>query len=219
MRVWMLVIPALLTFVLLPANASRGAAEPVPGAWGSFEILSIEVAPGTKQRTSFVPYRSFEGGYLDTSVRVARGSRPGPTLCVIAGVHGDEINGCEIARRVSASIEPEKLSGTLLVMPAANVHGFRTGNRYMADRRDLNRSFPGSRDGSVASLVAHAIFTHVVKRCEYLIDLHTGSFFRTNLPQVRVDLSNPVALDMARHFGVGIVLGGSGPRKSLRRSP
>jgi len=105
----------------------------------------------------------------------------------------------------------------MLVVPAANLHGVRTGSRYMPDRRDLNRSFPGSREGSVASLVAHALFENVVRRCDFLIDLHTGSFFRTNLPQIRVDLSNPVALDMARHFGVGIVLGGAGPRKSLRR--
>ena len=202
----------------LPGRGAR--AETPAGApedWGPLPILAIEVAPGSKERTSFLPYRSFEGGFLDTPVWAARGVRPGPTLCVVAGIHGDEINGPEIARRLFASLEPRDLSGTLLAVPAANAHGFRTGNRYMPDRRDLNRSFPGSREGSVASLVAHAIFTNVVERCGYLIDLHTGSFFRTNLPQIRVDLEEPVALDMARHFGVGIVLGGAGPRKSLRR--
>jgi predicted deacylase len=204
----------LLSLALLALPAA--AAEP-EAAWGSFDILTIQVAPGTKQKTTFIPYRTFEGGFLDTPLGVARGARPGPTLCVVAGVHGDEINGPEIARRVFAASRPEALSGTLLVVPAANAHGFRTGNRYMADRRDLNRSFPGSRGGSVASLVAHALFSNVIRRCEVLIDLHTGSFFRTNLPQIRVDLSHARALEIARHFGVGIVLGGEGPRSSLRR--
>jgi predicted deacylase len=87
----------------------------------------------------------------------------------------------------------------------------------MADRRDLNRSFPGSPKGSVAFLVAHALFEKVIRRCEYLIDLHTGSMARTNLPQIRVDLTNARAVEMARHFAVGVVLGGAGPRSSLRR--
>jgi predicted deacylase len=203
---------ALLLASAPQAGAAAGAAE-----WADFEILSIRVAPGTKAKTSFVPYRSFEGGFLDTSIRVARGARPGPALCVIGGIHGDEMNGVEIARRIFAEVDPQALSGTLLVVPAANAFGFRTGNRYMPDRRDLNRSFPGTRKGSVASLVANAIFSNVVRRCEYLIDLHTGSMSRTNLPQIRVDLSHPRAFEMARHFAVGVVLGGAGPRSSLRR--
>jgi predicted deacylase len=200
------------------ACAPIGAAERgVSDDWGGLELLNAKIAPGTAHKTSFMPYRSFEGGYLDTAVWAARGARPGPTLCVVAGIHGDEINSAEIARRVFASTKPESLSGTLVVVPAANAFGYRTGNRYMPDRRDLNRSFPGSRDGSVASLVAHEIFTRVIRSCGVLVDLHTGSFFRTNLPQVRVDLSHARALEIARHFGVGIVLGGAGPRRSLRR--
>lgn len=213
------VVVLVLATIALGPSLPRAAESPNESTreWGPIEILSIRVDPGTKQKTTFVPYASFEGGYLNTGLRVARGSKPGPTLCVIGGVHGDELNGAEIARRVAAATDPKGLSGTLLDVPAVNLHGIRTGNRYMPDRRDLNRSFPGSRDGSVASLVAHALFENVVKRCDFLIDLHTGSNFRSNLPQIRVDLSNPVALEMARHFGVGIALGGEGPRKSLRR--
>jgi predicted deacylase len=207
-----------LLVLALAAAAPSTAAEPAGGEWGSLEILSIVVAPGTKQKTSFAPLSErFERGFLDTALWVVRGARPGPTLCVVAGIHGDELNGPEIARRVFASSQPEALSGTLLVLPAANAHGFRTGNRYMVDRRDLNRSFPGSREGSAASLVADGVFSEVIRRCEALIDLHTGSNDRTNLPQIRTDLSQPRALEIARHFGVGIVLGGEGPRGSLRR--
>jgi predicted deacylase len=207
-----------LTLGLLIACASQSAlAGAARAEWGSFEILTLRVAPGTKARTSFAPLQTFEAGYLDTPVRVAHGARPGPTLCVVGGIHGDELNGPEIARRVFASAEPAALSGTLVVLPAANAFGFRTGNRYMPDRRDLNRSFPGNRKGSVASIVADGIFSKVIRRCEYLIDLHTGSNFRTNLPQIRADLANPRALELARHFAVGVVLGGAGPNGSLRR--
>lgn len=186
--------------------------------WGPIQIREHSIAPGTEQRFSFAPFRSFEGAYLDVNVFVARGRRPGPTLCVVAGIHGDELNGAEIARRTRAAADPEQLSGTLIVLPAVNSLGFRTGNRYMADRRDLNRSFPGSLDGSVAGIVAHGVFSDVIRpHCSALIDLHTGSFHRTNLPQIRVDLANERAFELARHFGVGIVLGGAGPRGSLRR--
>jgi predicted deacylase len=208
---------ALLLSCALGLAAPASARDPEPQAWGPIDLLDSSIAPGAKQRLSFLPYRSFEAGFIDTAVWVVRGAEPGPTLCLTAAVHGDEINGAEIARRVFAAAHPAELSGTLLVMPAVNAYGFRTGNRYMPDRRDLNRSFPGSRDGSVSSLVAYAVFSRVISRCDALIDLHTGSFQRTNLPQIRVDLSNERALAIARHFGVGVVLGGEGPSGSLRR--
>lgn len=203
---------AVATCALLAAGVATA------DEWGPIRINDHSIAPGTKDRFFFVPFRTFEGAYLDINVFVARGQRSGPTLCVVAGVHGDELNGTEIARRVRAAVDPAHLSGTLIVVPAVNVLGLRTGNRYMADRRDLNRSFPGSSKGSVAGIVANALFSEIIRpHCNALIDLHTGSFHRTNVPQIRVDLANPRALDLARHFGVGIVLGGAGPRGSLRR--
>jgi predicted deacylase len=202
----------------LACACALAAHEAAAADWGPLAILERSIAPGTKQKLSFLPFHSFEGGYLDTAVWVARGRSSGPTLCAVAGIHGDEINGPEIARRVFAGADPEKLSGTLIVLPALNTMGFRTGNRYMPDRRDLNRSFPGSPKGSVASIVANAAFSRVIRpNCNALVDLHTGSFFRTNVPQIRVDLGNARALEIARHFGVGVVLSGAGPRGSLRR--
>jgi predicted deacylase len=202
----------------LACACALAAREAAAADWGPIEIVESSIAPGTKQKLSFIPFQTFEGSYLDAGVWVARGRRAGTTLCAVAGIHGDEINGPEIARRVFAGVDPEKLSGTLIVLPALNAMGFRTGNRYMLDRRDLNRSFPGDREGSVASIVADAAFSKVIRpHCNALVDLHTGSFFRTNVPQIRVDLANARALEIARQFGVGVVLGGAGPRGSLRR--
>jgi predicted deacylase len=150
-------------------------------------------------------------------VFVARGVRHGPTLCVTAGIHGDEINGTEIARRAFSWVDPNDLSGTVIVFPMVNAAGVRTGNRYMQDRRDLNREFPGRSRGSVSAIIADKVFTEIIKHCEYLVDLHTGSFSRSNHPQVRVTGKNRKALALARNFGVGIVVLSEGPRGSLRR--
>jgi len=196
------------------------AASPVatPAAeWGPISISREVIQPGARKKFTYIGERSFEGSFVDFTIFVARGVKPGPTLCVTSGIHGDEINSVEIARRVFASVDAVELSGTLIVLPAINSLGFRMMNRYMPDRRDLNRSFPGNPDGSVATIVADAAFSGVIRNCTHLVDLHTGSNFRTNLPQIRVDTSDPVALEMAYRFGVGVIVAGAGPSGSLRR--
>jgi uncharacterized protein len=191
---------------------------PTPAAeWGAVEIANERIAPGEVRRFTFQGQRSFEGSFVDFPVFVARGVKPGPTLCVTSGIHGDEVNSVEIARRVFAGVEPAELSGTLVVLPSINTLGFRTRQRNMVDRRDLNRAFPGSANGSVASIVAHTVFNGVILSCSYLVDLHTGSNLRTNSPQVRVDESNPRALELAHWFGVGLIITGPGPSGSIRR--
>jgi predicted deacylase len=150
-------------------------------------------------------------------VFIARGAEPGPTLCLAAGVHGDELNGVEVARRAFEQVDPQELRGTLIALPAINAVGVRNGSRYLPDRRDLNRAFPGRAGGSVAAIIAHAVFTRVLNHCDALIDLHTASNQRANLPQVRADLSDPGIRELAVHFGIGIVVHGAGPDGSLRR--
>jgi predicted deacylase len=151
-------------------------------------------------------------------VWIAHGKQPGKVLCVTAGIHGDELNGVEVARRVFVEADPEAMSGTLVVMPVLNRHGFLAGTRYMHDRRDLNRAFPGTAKGSAASIIARSVFEPVICKADALVDLHTASDRRINLPQIRTDLSSPAALELARHFGVGVVLNGEGPDGSLRHS-
>jgi len=200
----------LLVMLLLP---SVSAAE----QWGPIRIADREIWPGNNLRFPYGGETSFESAYLDSPIFVARGVRYGPTLCITAGIHGDEINGTEIARRAFSWIDPTNLSGTVIVFPMVNAAGVRTGNRYMQDRRDLNREFPGRSNGSVTAIVANTLFTVISEHCHYLIDLHTGSFSRSNHPQIRVTGDNPRALDLARHFGVGIVMISDGPRGSIRR--
>ena len=186
--------------------------------WGPITVAGREIWPGESQRFPYGGETSFESGFLDAPVFVARGKFHGPTLCFTAGIHGDEINGPEIARRVFSWIDPEALSGTVIAFPMINAAGVRTGNRYMPDRRDLNREFPGRMEGNVSALVAYTLFTEVKNHCNYLIDLHTGSFARANHPQIRVRKDDPEALELARHFGVGIIVVGNGPNGSLRRA-
>ncbi len=205
----------LLATVLVAGNAMAATAPAT--TWGALELLQRTIPAGEKRKFSFQEVPTFEGSFLNTAIFAARGVRSGPTLCLTALVHGDERNGFEVARTAFAGTEARQLSGTLIALPAINVNGFRTGSRYMPDRRDLNRAFPGDTKGSNTSLIAGIVFDTIKRHCDALIDLHTGSFDRANLPQVRVDLANPRAAELARRFGATVVMGGAGPNGSLRR--
>ncbi|MDX1459936.1 MAG: succinylglutamate desuccinylase/aspartoacylase family protein [Xanthomonadales bacterium] len=184
----------------------------------SFDILDQQVMPGALQQFNWQLESAMAGLAVPTPVLVAHGSSPGPTMCLFAAVHGDELNGVEVVRRIMFDLKLEKLVGTVVGVPIANVFGFIRSSRYLPDRRDLNRSFPGSVSGSMASRFAHALFTQVVLRCHVLVDIHTGSFFRVNLPQLRADLTLPDVLELSRKFGDIAVLHSKGPTGSLRRA-
>jgi len=211
--------PFIATLAACLAAFSTAVAAPAAGttAWGPLNLLAREIPAGEKRKFGYQLTRTFEGSFLDTVVFAARGARPGPALCLTALIHGDERNGFEVVREVFAGIDATTLAGTLIALPAANAHGFRTGSRYMPDRRDLNRAFPGTDGASNTSLIAAILFSTLRQHCDALVDLHTGSFERANLPQVRVDLANERAVDLARHFGADVVIGGAGPGGSLRR--
>jgi hypothetical protein len=181
-----------------------------------FRLLDSEVPAGTMSRLSWYASETLTGLAEATPVLVAHGVEPGPRLCIIAAVHGDELNGIEIVRSLLYGLDPAKLSGTVIGVPIVNLHGFRQGSRYLADRRDLNRYFPGNPRGSSASRIAYSFFNSVVVHCDYLVDFHTGSFHRTNLPQIRADLNNYGVLHLTRGFGATVVLHGRGRNGTLR---
>jgi predicted deacylase len=146
------------------------------------------------------------GARISLPVRIFHGRRDGPVVWVSAAIHGDEIGGVEVVRRVSARLKPRQLHGTVLSVPIVNVHGFLNGDRYLPDRRDLNRSFPGSTKGSLASRVASAFMREIVARSNVGIDLHTGSDHRSNLPQLRGDFDDPRTRELALAFGAPLML-------------
>ncbi len=178
---------------------AEGQAEPL-------HMLGASVAPGTSARLSWAATELFEGVPVSTPVLVMNGATPGPTLCLTAAVHGDELNGIEMVRRVMHDIDPADLSGALIGVPIVNVQGFRRGSRYLPDRRDLNRYFPGNPNGSAAARIANSFFENVVSHCDALVDLHTGSFERTNLPQIRADLRDPDVVTLTQGFGATVIL-------------
>ncbi|MCP3987191.1 MAG: succinylglutamate desuccinylase/aspartoacylase family protein [bacterium] len=210
---------AVLMFIGL-ASERAGAQEPMVEStgWDAVELLGRSVAAGEKRRLFLRASESFAGTSVEIPVLVIRGLTPGPTVCFTAGVHGDELNGIEIVRKVFESVAPPDLSGMLIGVPVANLHGFRRSSRYLPDRRDLNRFFPGHPGGSSASRIAGALFQNVVLHCNRLIDFHTGSFHRTNIPQLRADLRKPAILEMARSFGTPLILHSEGAPGTLRRA-
>ena len=179
-------------------------------------ILDAEVKPGTSVRLTWNSETAVGGFSEATPVLVVNGAAPGKTLCLTGAVHGDELNGIEMIRRVIFEIDPAKLTGTIIGVPVANIMGFRRNSRYLPDRRDWNRYFPGNTRGSSASRLAHSFFTKIIMHCDALVDLHTGSFHRTNLPQLRADLSDERVARLAQSFGVIAVLNGRGNPNSLR---
>ncbi len=187
-----------------------------PRLMPAFRILGQEVPSGAKARLEWSASQSFAGAEVLSPVVVVHGVRPGPVLCLTGAVHGDELNGVEIVRRLARTIDPQQLSGTVIAVPIVNLFGFSRNSRYLPDRRDLNRFFPGSERGSIASRIAHSFFSQVVRHCEALVDFHTGSFDRANLPQVRADLRLPEVLRFARGFGAVPVLHSNGSRGMLR---
>lgn len=185
-------------------------------AHDGFTLADHYIPAGGRERFQIRVARLPTDTWISLPVEVVNGSIPGPRLWLTAAVHGDELNGVEIIRRVLGQIDPHELVGTLVAVPIVNVFGFLQQLRYLPDRRDLNRSFPGSRTGSLASRIAHLIMSEVVSSCTHGIDLHTGSHHRTNLPQIRADLDDAATRELAFAFGAPVLIHARTPDGSLR---
>ncbi len=179
-------------------------------------IGGVRIAAGERRTLELPLARVFSHADLNMTVQVVRGERPGPVLCVSAGVHGDELNGVEIVRRLLKQKNLARLRGTLIAVPVVNLFGFLQQTRYLPDRRDLNRCFPGSEKGSLAARLAHLFMTQIMAHADYAIDLHTGALHRRNLPQIRACLSDTRTAEMAHAFGAPVILDASLRDGSLR---
>ncbi|MGB3199672.1 MAG: succinylglutamate desuccinylase/aspartoacylase family protein [Nodosilinea sp.] len=176
------------------------------------------VPPGKRLRLDLPVARLTTGNMLSLPVTVINGKKPGPRLWLSAAIHGDELNGVDIIRRVVRALKPHRLSGSVIAVPVVNIFGLLEQSRYLPDRRDLNRSFPGSSRGSMASRLAALFMREVVSQCTHGIDLHTAAIHRTNLPQVRADLQDPATYALAEAFGAPVMIHASHRDGSLRQA-
>lgn len=195
-----------------------GETPAVGGEQGPIEIGGTVVASGTREDIELPVERLASGPLISIPTIVLRGRRPGPVLSASAAIHGDEINGVEVIRRLVSEVRPEELAGTVIAVPVVNQLGFMSQQRYLPDRRDLNRSFPGSPRGSLAARLAHLFMTEIISRCEFGIDLHSGSDNRANLPQIRADLDDEETRTMAAAFGAPVTLHARTRDRSLREA-
>ncbi len=179
-------------------------------------IGGIEVQPGTRKIIDLEITRLYTHTPTTMPVQVLCGRQAGPVLFVSAAIHGDELNGVEIIRRLLKVPALKRLKGTLIAVPIVNLLGFIQTSRYLPDRRDLNRCFPGTSKGSLAARIADLFMTEIVSRSTHGIDLHTGAIHRANLPQIRANLDDPQTLEMAKAFGTPVIVNAAIRDGSLR---
>ncbi len=182
----------------------------------SITIGDTTVRPGQRTNVNLPVADLYTATSLSMPVQVICGRRAGPVMFVSAAVHGDELNGVEIIRRLLKRKSLLSLRGTLLAVPIVNVHGFLEQSRYLPDRRDLNRSFPGSPKGSIAARLANLFINQILSKTDFGIDLHTGAINRSNLPQIRGNLDDPETLELANAFGVPVIINSDLRDGSLR---
>lgn len=185
----------------------------------SFEIAGIPIKKGSRNRIELPIAKLFDYTELNIPIEVIRGKNDGPVLFVAAAIHGDEINGIETIKRLLMHKRIGlKIKGTLIAIPIVNVLGFNNQSRYLPDRRDLNRCFPGSKNGSLGSLTADILMTEIVAKSTHGIDLHTGAIHRTNIPHIRANIDNEKTKRLAESFGVPITINSSILDGSLRQA-
>jgi predicted deacylase len=183
-----------------------------------FVIAGKHIRPGEQTQLQLEMPPLYTDTRMGIPVFVQHSKRPGPVLFVSAAIHGDELNGIEIVSRLIKSKGIKNLRGTLIAIPIVNIYGVLNQSRYLPDRRDLNRSFPGSKKGSLAGRIAHLFLNQIVCQCDYGIDLHTGAIHRSNLPQIRANLDDPDTLAIAEAFGVPVLLNADIRDGSLRQA-
>jgi predicted deacylase len=211
-----LLLSATLACLALCSPTISEAQQPARGetakglkAKGRLRVLGTEIPAGTSKRLNWTSGTSMGGFAVPVPVTV---------ICLTAAIHGDELNGIEVVRRVIEDLDADELNGAVIAVPIVNLQGFYRASRYLPDRRDLNRHFPGNPRGSAATRLAHSFFNEVILNCSALVDLHTGSLDRTNLPQVRADMRSPDVASLTQSFGATVVLHSVGERGSLRRA-
>ncbi|ALJ05827.1 succinylglutamate desuccinylase [Pseudalgibacter alginicilyticus] len=179
-------------------------------------ILNTKIHPGESKEINFDVAKLHTSSSVDVPIIIERSKKPGPTVLFTAGIHGDEVNGVEIVRQLIAKGINKPKIGTIICIPVINIFGFINLKREFPDGRDLNRVFPGTIDGSLASRVAHKLIHDVIPNVDYIIDFHTGGSGRFNAPQIRIIKENKQLNNLAKVFGAPFVLYSKNLNKSFR---
>lgn len=182
------------------------------------EILGEKVALGKSATVSFNVAKLHTQNTIDVPVIIERSKKPGPTILITAGIHGDEINGVEIVRQIIAKGINKPKKGTIICIPVINVFGFIHMDREFPDGRDLNRVFPGTKGGSLASRVAHKLITEIVPHADLIMDFHTGGADRFNSPQIRIKKKETILDELAEVFGAPFVYYSKNLNKTFRNT-
>lgn len=180
-------------------------------------VNGIKVRPGQSLNIDIAIARLPTHTLIDLPVFIRRGKEDGPVVLISGGVHGDEINGIVAVRRMLEDNLIQPLRGTVILMPLVNVYGFLSNSRTFPDGRDLNRSFPGSKKGSLASQIAFMMSSQIIPQIDYGIDFHTGGRMLSNYPQVRVDFKDKKGFELAKAFGTHFILDSPHIDKSFRK--
>ena len=181
-------------------------------------IAGVPIKPKERKQININVARLYDFTEMNIPVEVIRGKEDGPRLFVCAAIHGDEINGVEIIKRLLQHKALKHIKGTLIAVPIVNVFGYNTKSRYLPNRRDLNRHFPDSQKGSLAGQLAYTLMTEVIEQCTHGVDFHTGAIHRSNLPQIRADLTDPETNELAHAFNVPVMINSTLPDGSLREA-
>lgn len=184
----------------------------------SLRIAGQDIEPGARVNIDLPIAMLHTHTPLSMPIQIRRGKKDGPRLFISAAIHGDELNGVEIIRRLHQHKSLARLHGTLITIPTVNIYGVIHHSRYLPDRRDLNRSFPGSERGSLAGRLANLFMNEIVANSTHGIDLHTGALHRSNLPQIRVNLEDQNAEQLAQAFGVPVIINSDLRDGSLRQA-
>jgi len=183
-----------------------------------FEIAGVQINRGERKRIDLPVAMLPAQTMISMPIIVIRGKKDGPRLWISSAVHGDEINGVEIIRRTLEHVNKNTLVGTLIAVPVVNVFGFTQQSRYLPDRRDLNRSFPGSKSGSLAARMAHLFLKEIVEKSTHGVDIHTGAIHRSNYLHIRCDSGSDSSLELASAFKPGVILARKSGKGTLRES-
>jgi predicted deacylase len=184
----------------------------------SFKLHRTVIEPGTRKRLHIKMAKLYDFTDMHIPVEVIHGTTKGPVLLISAAVHGDELNGVEIIKRLLMYLKDFPLTGTLIAVPIVNVFGFNNRSRYFLDRRELNRNFPGTKSGPLASKLAYLFRRELVQKSDYIVDLHTAAVHRTNMPQIRLCFEDSHLLPLAKAFGAPLILNSPLIQGSLRKT-